>query len=100
MRKLKCFVCNLHELAANCRFEECETENIRDRLISGMSDKEMSLKLQLEQDDLTLIKAVEMARHKEMVKAQNKTKVDAMLEPYSKKPTSAGPHSACCGQPS
>ena len=29
---------NLHELAANCRFEERDTENIRDRLISGMSD--------------------------------------------------------------
>ena len=64
---IECFVCKLHELAANCRFEERETENIRDRLISGMSDKEMSLKLQLEQDDLTLVKAVEMARHKEMV---------------------------------
>ena len=36
-----------------------------------MSEKEMLLKLQLGQDDLTLVKAVEMARHKEMVKAQN-----------------------------
>ena len=82
---------NLHELAANCRFEERETENIRDRLLNGMSDKEMSLKLQLEQDDLTLVKAVEMARHKEMVKAQNETKVDAVRKPYPKKTTSAGP---------
>ena len=65
-----------------------------------MSDKEMSLKLQLEQDDLTLVKAVEMVRHKEMVKAQNETKVDAVRKPYLKKPTSAGLHSACCGQPS
>ena len=88
---IECFVRNLHELAANCRFEERETENIRDRLISGMSDKEMSLKLQLEQDDLTLVKAVEMARHKEMVKAQNETKVDAVRKPYPNKSTSAGP---------
>ena len=38
---IECFVRNLHELAAYCRFEERETENIRDRLIRGMSDKEM-----------------------------------------------------------
>ena len=55
-----------------------------------MSDKEMSLKLQLEQDDLTLVKAVEMARYKEMVKAQNETKVDAVRKPYPNKSTSAG----------
>ena len=84
------FVRNLDELAANCRFKERETENIRDRLISGMSDKEMSLKLPLEQDDLTLVKAVEMARHKEMVTAQNETKVDAVRNPYPNKSTSAG----------
>ena len=47
-----------------------------------MSDKEM-LKLQLKQDDLTLNKAVEMARHKEMVTMQNETKVDAMHKQYS-----------------
>ena len=43
---VEAFVRNLRELAAHCRFEE-ENEHIRDRLISGMLDKEMSQKLQL-----------------------------------------------------
>ena len=42
-----------------------------DRLISGMLDKEMSFKLKLEQDNLTLEKAVELARHCEMVNRKN-----------------------------
>ena len=63
-----------------------------------MSDKEMSLKLQLEQDDLTLVKAVEMARHEEMVEKQNETKVDAMRKPYLNKSTSAGPPKKQGGQ--
>ena len=32
-----------------------------------------------------------MARHKEMVKKQNETKVDAVRKPYPNKSTSAGP---------
>ena len=56
-----------------------------------MSDIEMSLKLQLEHDELTLVKAVEMAQQKEMVKAQNETKVDAVRKPYPNKLTNAGP---------
>ena len=51
----------------------------------------MSSKLQLGQDDLTLVKAVESARHKEMVKAQNKTKVDAVRQPHPNKSTSFRP---------
>lgn len=64
---IECFVRNLHELAAHCRFGENESENIRDRLISGMLDNEMSQKLQLEQDTLTLARAIDMARHSELV---------------------------------
>ena len=44
---VEAFVRSLHELAAHCRFEEKESEHVRDRLISGMLDKDMSLKLQL-----------------------------------------------------
>ena len=39
----------------------------------------MSLKLELEQDALIHVTAVEMVRHKEMVKTQNETKVDACV---------------------
>lgn len=68
---IEAFVRCLHDLAAHCRFDQKEEENVRDRLISGMLDKEMSQKLQLEQDDLTLEKAVDSARHSELVKSQN-----------------------------
>ena len=67
---MEAFVRSLHELAAHCRFEEKESEHVRDRLISGMLDKDMSLKLQLEQDNLTLEKAMDSARHCELVKAR------------------------------
>ena len=44
---VEAFVRSLHELGAHCRFEEMEGEHVRDRLISGMIDKEMSQKLKL-----------------------------------------------------
>lgn len=65
------FVRSLHELATHCRFGNMETENIRDRLICGLKDKEVSQKLQMEQDDLSLDRALDIARHWEMVKSQN-----------------------------
>ena len=41
------------------------------------NDKELSQKLQTEQDDLTLQKAANTARHWELVKTQNPSTVDA-----------------------
>ena len=64
------FIRNLRGIAAYCRFEEKEDEHLRDRFISGLCDKEMSKKLQLEQDTLTLDQAVQMARHNELVQSQ------------------------------
>ena len=63
------FVRNLHDIAAHCNFGEKEQEHIRDRLIAGMSDKELSRDLQMEQDAMTLSTAVDRARHKELVMA-------------------------------
>ena len=63
-----------------------------------MSNKEMSLKLQLGQDELTLDTAVEMPQHKKMVKMQNETKVDAMRKPCPNKLTSARPPKKQGGQ--
>ena len=53
------FLWSLHELARYCDFDDKEDENIRDWLIAGMSDKELSQKLQVEQDNYTLQKAVD-----------------------------------------
>ena len=62
------FVRNLHELSAHCDFKD-KNEQIRDRLVIGILDRELSEKLQLE-SELTLTKAVDMARNSELVKHQ------------------------------
>ena len=48
-----------------------QSEYIRDRLIAGMIDKELSRDLQLDQETLTLERASDMARHKELVLSQS-----------------------------
>lgn len=64
------FVRNLHELAAHCEFRD-KDDQIRDRLVVGILDNDLSEKLQLE-SELTLVKAVDMARNSELVKNQIK----------------------------
>lgn len=58
----------LHKLSDSCAFDAVRKENIRDRLVIGTMDKELSEKLQL-MLDLTLDKAVELVRYSEQVKA-------------------------------
>ena len=62
------YIRTLYELAAYCEFSD-KSDSIRDRLVLGLTDREISQKLQL-QRDLTLDAAVEIARHYEMVKGQ------------------------------
>ena len=64
------FIRSLHELAENCDFGN-KAEQIRDRVVIGIRDKELSEKLQL-LPDLTLDKACEMTRNSELVKTQVK----------------------------
>ena len=64
---VECFVRCLHDLAENCNFGENEQEYIRDRLIAGMLDTDLSRDLQMQQENLTLSEAVDKARHKELV---------------------------------
>lgn len=65
--RAKEYIRSLHEIAETCSFGGNKNENIRDRLVVGILDKELSEKLQLT-SDLTLDKAVELVRHSEQVK--------------------------------
>ena len=64
------YVRSLFELSEHAQFAEKE-ETIRDRLVLGLQDQELSQKLQLE-SDTTLDKAVTVARQHELVKTQIK----------------------------
>ena len=65
---IESYVRSLYELSENTGFQDRE-EAIRDRLVLGVRDRELSEKLQL-QSDLTLQSATEMARQFEQVKSQ------------------------------
>lgn len=61
------YIRSLHELAQTCAFANVKDENIRDRLVVGIIDKELSEKMQL-MPKLTLSTAVELVRQSEQVK--------------------------------
>ena len=79
------FIRSLHELAENCDFGN-KSEQIRDRVVIGIRDKELSEKLQL-LPDLTLDKACEIARNSELVKSQVKDLQSKNLDAVSTHPT-------------
>lgn len=67
---VEAFVRQLYELTGNCDFGAQKDEQIRDRIVIGIRDKQVSQKLQMK-SDLTLQTAIEMARHCELIKTQN-----------------------------
>ena len=65
------FVRRLFELLTNCNYGDNRRDQIRDRLIVGLIDKDLSKKLQLPRDTpLTLDVAIQKAMANEMVKIQ------------------------------
>ncbi|XP_053388814.1 uncharacterized protein K02A2.6-like [Mercenaria mercenaria] len=70
------FIRSLYELFENCAFPgDTKNEQIRDKIVIGILDTNLSEKMQLE-SELTLEKAVQMARQSEIVKGQVKAQHD------------------------
>ncbi len=60
------YIRTLYEMAEHCEFGEKRDEHIRDRLVVGLADKELSRQFQLKAD-LTLAQVIERARQAEVV---------------------------------
>ena len=67
---VEAFIRNLYELAEHCNFDgNVKYEQIRDKIVIGLSDKELSHRLQMK-PELSLDVAIQMARQSELVKSQ------------------------------
>ena len=66
------FIADLHTLAGKCKYGNLEEQLIRDRLVVGIRDAKLSEKLQLD-ENLTLTKAIAMAKQAELVHGQQET---------------------------
>src|SRR5258705_3919214 len=69
---VEAFVTALHTLAEHCEFGALHDELICDRMVVGLSDKGLSERLQLD-PQLSLDKAVTLARQSESVKSQQRS---------------------------
>ncbi|KAK7878780.1 hypothetical protein WMY93_030940 [Mugilogobius chulae] len=63
------FITALYALAENCEYGELHDDLLRDRLVVGLKDSSLSERMQLDKD-LTLTKAITMARQSEEIKRQ------------------------------
>lgn len=63
------FITALYALAENCEYGALHDDLLRDRLVVGLKDSSLSERMQLDKD-LTLAKAITMARQSEEIKRQ------------------------------
>ncbi|XP_042071854.1 uncharacterized protein K02A2.6-like [Haplochromis burtoni] len=70
------FIRALYDLSEHCEFGACKEENIRDRIVVGIRDKDLSRRLQL-MKDLTLAQTTQIVRQSEEVAAQVSLQGDA-----------------------
>ena len=63
------FIRTLYEMAEKCEFGDQKEDHIRDRIVTGLSDNELSRELQLN-SDLNLNTAVQLVKERETVKSQ------------------------------
>ena len=61
------FIRTLYEMAEKCEFGDQKEDHIRDRIVTGLNDKELSRELQLK-SDLNLNTAVQLVKQRETVK--------------------------------
>lgn len=83
------FIRDLYKLSEHCKFE-MRDEVIRDRIVIGIKDAEVSKKLQETGDELTLEKAIEKVRQAEFLEINNAQRansqsVDAVMRRGSRR---------------
>ena len=63
------FIIDLYFLAEHCQYGQLHDGMVRDRIVVGIKDSKLSEKLQMD-NELTLEKAISLARNSESVKQQ------------------------------
>ena len=66
------FITRLHQIADTCEFGEMRSEMIRDRLVIGIRDQQLSERLQME-PELTLAKAEKLTRQRAAIAQQQQS---------------------------
>ena len=75
------FIIDLYSLAEHCQYGNLNDEMVRDRIVVGIKDSKLSEKLQMD-NELTLEKAISLARNSESIKQQQTTvRSDLLMEP-------------------
>ena len=73
---------DLYSLAEHCQYGQLHDEMVRDRIVVGIKDSKLSEKLQMD-NELTLEKAISLARNSESIKQQQTTvRSDLLTEPH------------------
>ena len=73
------FTTRLHQMAESCEFGDLKKETIRDRLVIGIRDAQLSERLQLE-PNLTLVKAEKLIRQRYAVAEQQRSLKQPILD--------------------